>query len=187
MRPKSLAFSVAIACVATVGVTMLVHAQAPAAAAANPISGGSKVMFQIVSGYVTKSADKASEEIYAFKPTPEVRSFGQIIGHVADDHYGICAAALGEKPPVEGIEKSKTTKADLVKALADSVAYCQKAYSALTDASGAEVVPFFGQKMARLSVLDFNTAHDYEHYGNLVTYMRLKGIVPPSSERQPGR
>jgi uncharacterized damage-inducible protein DinB len=163
-----------------------VHAQAPAGAA-NPMSGGSKMMFQMVSGYLTRSAEKVPEDVYAFKPTPEVRSFGQIIGHVAEENYGICAAALGEKPPVEGIEKSKTTKAELAKALADSVAYCQKAYSSLTDASGAEMMPFFGQKLARLSILDFNTSHDYEHYGNLVTYMRLKGIVPPSSERQGGR
>jgi len=170
---------------AVVGAIAFAQAQAPATA--NPISAGSKMMFQIVSGYVTKSADKVSEEIYAFKPTADVRTFGQIIGHVAEENYLICAAAQGEKPPVEGIEKSKTTKADLVKALADSVAYCQKAYGSLTDASGAEVMPFFGQKMARLSILDFNTAHDYEHYGNLVTYMRLKGIVPPSSERPAGK
>jgi uncharacterized damage-inducible protein DinB len=70
-----------------------------------------------------------------------------------------------------------------VKALADSVACCGKAYGGLTDASGAEVVPFFGQKIARVSILDFNVAHDYEHYGNLVTYMRIKGHVPPSTER----
>jgi uncharacterized damage-inducible protein DinB len=112
-----------------------------------------------------------------------VRSFGQIIGHVAEDNYLICASAMGEKPPVTDIEKTKTTKADLVKALADSIAYCGKAYGSLTDASGAEMMPFFGRKMARLSILDFNTAHDYEHYGNLSTYMRLKGIVPPSSEK----
>ncbi len=181
MRSYFRLFLVAFAC-ALAGAVAVSQAQAQAPATANPVSAGSRVMFQIVSGYVTKSAEKVSEEIYAFKPTPEVRTFGQIIGHVADDHYVICAAAQGEKPPVEGIEKSKTTKADLVKALADSVAYCQKAYAALTDVSGAEVMPFFGQKMARVSILDFNTAHDYEHYGNLVTYMRLKGIVPPSSE-----
>jgi uncharacterized damage-inducible protein DinB len=179
-------FLIAVVSAAALGAA-IVQAQAPSGAAANPMSAGSRTMFQIVSGYVTKSAEKASEEIYAFRPTPDVRTFGQIIGHVAEDHFVICAAALGEKPPVEGIEKSKTTKTELVKALADSVAYCQKAYTALTDASGAEVLPFFGQKMARLTILDFNSAHDYEHYGNLVTYMRLKGMVPPSSERQPGR
>ena len=174
-------FLVALACAALAGVA-LAQAQAPSAAPANPLTAGSKMMFQVISGYVTKSADKVSEEIYAFKPTPEVRSFGQIVGHLADANYGICASAVGEKPPVTGIEKSKTAKADLVKALADSVAYCQKAYDGLTDANAADVMTFFGQKMSRMSILDFNTAHEYEHYGNLVTYMRLKGIVPPSSE-----
>ncbi|MBP7572221.1 MAG: DinB family protein [Acidobacteria bacterium] len=160
-------------------------AQPPAAPSANPISDGSRMMFQIVSGFVTKSAEKAPEELYAFKPTPEVRTFGQLVGHTADSAYFICASAMGEKPPVEGIEKTKTTKADLVKALTDSVAYCQKAYGGLTDATAGEQLPFFHGKLARVTILDFSTAHLYEHYGNMVTYMRLKGIVPASSEKQP--
>ena len=143
-----------------------------------------KQMYTGIKNNMTKMAEKMPEENYAFKPTPEVRSLGQIIAHVAEDHYNICSAALGEKPPVEGIEKSKTTKAEIVKALADSVTYCQKALGNLTDANAGEMMPFFNQKLARVSILDFNTAHDYEHYGNLVTYMRLKGIVPPSSERR---
>lgn len=184
MKFQSRPFLVAIA-IAAIGATALAQGQAPAPG--NPISDGSRMMFQIISGFVTKSADKVAEDVYAFKPTPEVRSFGQLIGHVAEDNYIICAAAMGEKPPVEGIEKSMTTKADLVKALADSVAYCQKAYGGLTDATAAQEMPFFGRKMARVSILDFNSAHVYEHYGNLVTYMRLKGIVPPSSEKPPGK
>ena len=179
-------FLVALA-VAAFGAVALAQAPAQAPASANPISDGSRMMFQIVSGFVTRSADKVSEEIYAFKPTPEVRSFGQLVGHVAEDNYVICAAAMGEKPPVEGIEKSKTTKADLVKALADSVAYCQKAYGGMTDATAGQEMPFFNRKLAKVSILDFNTAHVYEHYGNLVTYMRLKGIVPPSSEKPAGK
>lgn len=123
-----------------------------------------------------------SEDLYSFKPSPDVRSFGQPVGHVADRNFGICAAAQQEQPPVQGIEKSKTSKADLVQALADSFTCCQKAYASLTDARAAEVVPFRSWKMARVSVLDFNTAHNDEHYGNMVTCMRLKGIVPPSSE-----
>ncbi len=170
---------VTLACAAVAAVAFAQAQSAPA----SPIAGGSKMMFQVVGGYVTKTADKVAEDLYAFKPTPEVRSLGQIIAHVADAHYEFCSAALGEKPPVEGIEKSKTTKAEIVKALADSVAYCQKALGNLTDANAGEMMPFFGQKLARVSILDFNTAHDYEHYGNLVTYMRLKGIVPPSSEK----
>jgi len=174
--PAALVFAVA-------GAIALAHAQAPAATA-NPVSAGSKAMFQMIAGYVTRSADKVGEDLYSFKPTPEVRSFGQLIGHVAEENFGICATAAGEKPPMTDIEKTKTTKADLVSALAASVAYCNKIYSGMTDARGAEVVPFFGQlKLPRTSILDFNVAHDYEHYGNMVTYMRLKGIVPPSSEK----
>lgn len=180
MRTTSRILLVALACAAVAAVAFAQAQSAPA----NSIASGSKTMFGIVSGFVTKTADKVPEDLYAFKPTPEVRSLGQIIAHVAEDHYNICAAALGEKPPVEGIEKSKTTKAEIVKALADSVTYCQKALGNLTDANAGDPLPFFGQKLARVSILDFNTAHDYEHYGNLVTYMRLKGIVPPSSERQ---
>lgn len=179
MRTASRLVLVALVC----AVAAAAFAQTQSAPA-NPITASTKMMFQIVSGYVTRTADKVPDDLYAFKPTPEVRSLGQIIAHVAEGHYTICSAALGEKPPVEGIEKSKTTKAEIVKALADSVAYCQKALGSLTDASAGEMLPFFGQKLARVSILDFNTAHDYEHYGNLVTYMRLKGIVPPSSEKQ---
>ena len=135
-------------------------------------------------GDIVRSAEKVDEPIYAFRPTPEVRTFGQIIGHVADANFGICATAIGEKPPVSDIETTITTKAALLKALKDSFAYCEKAYAGMTDAKGAEVVPFFGgQKLARVSILDFNTAHSYEHYGNMVTYMRMKGIVPASSEK----
>ncbi len=183
MRPFT-RMLLAVLAVAVVVPTLVAGGQAPAAPISDPISSSSRTMFKIVSGFVSRSADKVGEDLYSFKPTPEVRSFGQLVGHVADANFGICATAQGEKPPMQGIEKSKSSKADLVKALADSFAYCQKAYDSMSDARGAEVVPFFGQKMARVSVLDFNTAHNYEHYGNMVTYMRLKGIVPPSSEPQ---
>ncbi len=171
--------------IAAVGCATLVAAtsQSQPDAAANPLSAGSKATFGIISGFITRSAAKVDESVYAFKPTPDVRSFGQLLGHIADANYAICGAAAGDKPPMSSVEKTMTTKADLTKALAEAFAYCDKVYSGMTDAKGAEVVPFFGQKMARISVLDFNTAHDYEHYGNLVTYMRLKGIVPPSSEK----
>ena len=158
------------------------------AQSANPLSGGAKATYEVVKGYIIKSAAKVGEENYAFKPTPEVRSFGQLIGHVADSNFAICSTAAGEKPPMGGfdpassIEKSKTTKADLQQALADSFAYCDKVHAAMTDTAGAQTVKFFNGDMAKLSVLEFNTHHDFEHYGNMVTYMRLKGIVPPSSE-----
>lgn len=149
---------------------------------ANPLSAGQKGIYTMVKNNVLKAADKMPEENYAYKPTPEVRSFGQLIGHIADAQYLFCSAVLGEKNPALGIEKGKTTKADLVEALKEGFAYCDKAYDGMTDAQAAEIVKFFGRDQAKLSVLAFNTAHDDEHYGNIVTYMRLKNLVPPSSE-----
>ena len=154
---------------------------ASAPAPTDPLSGGAKAIFGITKNDLVKSAAMMSDENYAFKPTPDVRSFGQIIGHVADAQYLFCSVALGEQNPKPDIEKTKTKKADLVAALNDAFAYCDKAYNGMTDAHASEIVKFFGRDMAKLSILSFNAAHNFEHYGNLVTYMRLKGLVPPSS------
>ncbi len=156
-----------------------VFAQAPA----NPLSADLKSAWNQIKGNIAKSAEKLPEEQYSFKPSPDVRSFGQLIGHIADANYMICGAAKGEQKAM-GIEKSKTSKADLIAALADSAAYCDSAYDALTDASAAEMVKMFGRERTRMGALQTNVAHDNEHYGNLVTYMRMKGLVPPSSERR---
>jgi uncharacterized damage-inducible protein DinB len=157
-------------------------AQPPAAPPSDPLSQGQKGIYAIVKSAVLRGAEKMPEEEYAFKPTPDVRSFGQLVGHVADAQYMFCAAAMGEKPTPMGVEKGKTSKADLVQALKDAVAYCDKAYDGMTDAEAAKMVKFFGRDMAKLTVLSFNSAHTDEHYGNMVTYMRMKGVVPPTSE-----
>lgn len=149
----------------------------------NPMSTAVKNQYNTAKTNLTKAAEKMSDADYSFKATADVRSFGQIVGHVADANYMFCSAAQGEKSPSTGsAEKTKTTKADLLAALNESFAYCDKAYDALTDAKAAEKVKFGRGEVARLGVLTFNNMHDYEHYGNLVTYMRLKGVVPPSSE-----
>jgi uncharacterized damage-inducible protein DinB len=124
------------------------------------------------------------EDNYSFKPTPDVRTFGQLVGHVADASIMFCSQVLGEANPAKNIEKTKTAKADLVAALKDGVAYCNKAIDGMTDAKGAQMVKLFNFSMAKLTVLSLNTAHTDEHYGNMVTYLRLKGIVPPTSENQ---
>jgi uncharacterized damage-inducible protein DinB len=129
-----------------------------------------------------RSADKMPEENYNFKPTEAVRSYGQIVGHVADAQYTFCSVALAENNPAPRIEQSKTSKADLIAALKDAFAYCDKAYDLMTDASATQTVKLFGGEAPRLGVLIANNTHAVEHYGNLVTYMRLKNIVPPSSE-----
>ena len=158
--------------------SVLAHAQSTS----DPLSAGIKGIYNISKNDVSRSAEKMPEENYSFQPTAEVRTFGQIIGHVADAQYLFCSAAIGEKNPGLNIEKTKTTKADLVKALNDALAYCDKAYDSMADAHAADMVTFFGQQRAKLAVLAFNAAHNMEHYGNLVTYMRIKGLVPPSSE-----
>ncbi len=166
--------------------TLIVAAQQPPAAApANPITVSEKGLYSFISGAVVGAAEKMPESNYDFKPTPEVRSFGQLVGHVADANYNFCAQAIGEEAPVKGIEKSKTTKADLVVAVKGAVAYCNQAFDKMTDAKGSEITKFSRFQLAKLSLLSLNTAHTDEHYGNMVTYLRLKGIVPPTSESQP--
>jgi uncharacterized damage-inducible protein DinB len=160
--------------------------QAQAAAAANPITASERGVYSFVSGAVIHAAEKMPEENYSFKPTPEIRSFGQLVGHVADASYMFCSTALGESNPGKDVEKTKTSKADLVAAVKDAVAYCNKAFDNMTDAKGAELTKVMNIPLAKLTVLSLNTAHTDEHYGNMVTYLRLKGIVPPTSENQSG-
>ena len=110
-------------------------------------------------------------------------ALGQLFGHVANANFMICSTIAGEKSPATAdFEKTATTKAALTKALADSYAYCEKVYAATTDAEGGKMVELFGMKMAKLAALGFNTAHNFEHYGNIVTYLRLNKMVPPSSQ-----
>jgi uncharacterized damage-inducible protein DinB len=160
---------------------------AQSAAPANPITASEKGLYSFVSNAVVGAAQKMPEENYSFKPTPEVRSFGQLVGHVADASYTFCSLAIGEANPTKDIEKTKTSKADLVAALKDGVAYCNKAFAGMTDAKGSQTVKFMSFDLAKLTMFSLNTAHTDEHYGNMVTYLRLKGIVPPTSENPPGQ
>ena len=163
-----------------------VHAQT-----ANPLTSGARLHYGIIKGYVTRAAAKMPEEQYSFRPVPEVRTFAQLIGHLADSNYRLCSVLAGQDPPRDaGIERTAKSKTELMKALGESFAYCDAQYAAMTDAAGTPIVKFDAGgegarvpiQMPRLTVLAFHTAHAFEHYGNVVTYMRLKGIVPPSSE-----
>ena len=203
------------------------RAQGAAGAGSDPVSKMLKGSFDTISRYITRSAEKMPEENYAFKPTPEVMSFGELVGHVANTHFSYCARVKGEKNPNDGNDIArKTAKADIVKGLADSVAYCSTVYAEMTDAKGLEPLPppmapptppappappaaaappssqagtpkppvpppappaaaapqTPPPPQAKLQRLLGNVTHDWEHYGNLVTYLRIKGLVPPSSE-----
>jgi uncharacterized damage-inducible protein DinB len=158
-------------------------AQAPAAPE-NPISDSQKRVYTLLSGVVIAAAEKVPEESYAFRP--DVRTFGQLVGHLADSQYYFCSSATGDAKPASDAEKSKTTKADLVAALKDAVAYCSTAYAGMTDAKGGQMAKMMNMDFAKLTILAANFAHMYEHYGNMSTYMRIRGIVPPTSEKSAG-
>lgn len=151
----------------------------------NPLTANAKVQFGAITGFVVRSAEKVPDDLYSFRATPDVRSMGELFGHVADALFSMCSTAGGMKPPRSGIEKNVTTKTALVAALKEGVSYCNTVFDAMTDQKGTEAVPFYFGPTPRLSVLYFSVTHTYEHYGNLVTYMRLKNIVPPSSEAKP--
>lgn len=153
----------------------------PLAAQTGAVAGMGAI-YTVAKNNVTKAAEQMSEENYAFKPTPEVRSFGQLVGHVANANFMICSMALGEKNPNATDFEKTDAKAGLVQGLKDSFTYCDKAY-AMTDAKGMEEATLFGMKTNKMGILSFNSGHDMEHYGNMVTYFRLKGMVPPSSQR----
>ncbi len=152
---------------------------------ADPLSAGQKALYEGITNNIIRAAEKMPEANYSFKPTPDVRSFGQLVGHLAEYQYIFCSGAAGEKPPVTGIEDRKTSKADLVQALQEGYAYCDKIYSGMTDSKLAENASVEGRPRAILTILTLTIAHNDEHYGNMVTYLRIKGIVPPSSERRP--
>jgi uncharacterized damage-inducible protein DinB len=161
------------------------------AASANPGANtavavnAAKGMWQAMTNYITAAAEQMPEADYAFRPAQDVRTFGQLIGHVAGAQAMICAAALGEKAAGEDdIEKSATTKAALLDALKTTTQYCERAY-AQSDAAGAGATTLFGRPNTRIGALVMNGVHNAEHYGNLVTYMRIKGMVPPSSQPRP--
>jgi uncharacterized damage-inducible protein DinB len=184
---KKLGFALAVLMAVPGALLGQEKSQPQSAPPANPITASEKGFYSFVSGVVIGAAQKMPEENYGFKPTPEVRSFGQIVGHVADAQYMFCALAQGEPNPAKGIEKTKTSKADLVAALKDAVAYCNKAFDSMTDAKGSQMVKFMNYDVAKLTVFSINTAHTDEHYGNIVTYLRIKGIVPPTSENPPAQ
>ena len=156
------------------------------AAGANPISQSMRITWSEATRNLQQSAELAPEEILTFRPTDAVRSFGEILAHAAGSNYMFCAIAKGEKAPSNDDEilKVAASKTKLAKAVADSIAYCNGVMDALTDQQAAEpVTAWGGRKMPRAAVLLLATSHLDLHYGNLVTYFRLKGIVPPSSRQ----
>ena len=147
-----------------------------------------KAMHGIIRRNLAEAAAAMPAADFAFKPTPQVRSYGELLGHVINANFYFCSQARGEKPNFGATDYGKVSdKAALVKGLTEALAYCDAVYDATTDANVGQAVSVQGRgggtPTTRGLVLMFNTTHNNEHYGNLVVYLRLKNIVPPSTAR----
>ena len=158
------------------------------------VAGAIRNLYNGVKNNIIRSGEKMPEEFYGLHPgtQEEVRTFGQHLAHVANFNYLWCAQAKGEKNPNAGInlEKTLTTKDQFMKALRASYDYCDGAYNALTEANGSEVLTITQEsgrqvQQTRMGLLMLNVAHNEELYGNIITTLRIKDIVPPSSEPRP--
>src|SRR3712207_2950870 len=151
-------------------------------APANPAVAMQRSLWRGNIRYLTIAAEEWPEADYDWKPVATVRSFGQLIAHVAGSQYAFCAPALGENRDADegNVERNATTKAAIVAALKASTEYCDRAYN-ISDAQAARPATFFGNPSTGLYAIASNAGHNAEHYGNIVTYMRIKGMVPPSS------
>ena len=147
------------------------------------ITGAINSTYLMAKGWILKSADMMSEENYKWQPTPDVRTFGRLIAHIADDNNVFCGSLIGGPMSFGAVEKALGTgsKADLKKALEDSFGNCDKAFALGDEKLLTETASGIGGVQPKLGLLAFNNAHIMEHYGNVITYMRLKGLVPPSS------
>ncbi len=159
---------------------------APPILAAQANAGGAvasvKPHFDRVKSLYVRSAEAMPEGKYGFRPTPDVRTYGQLLGHVANETYMFCADAFGTPNPNKTDFEKTASQAEMVAGLKGAFAYCDAAYG-MSDAKAMEQVESMGGKGSRLWLLIYNVTHDSEHYGNIVTYLRLNGIVPPSSQR----
>ena len=178
MHPSRLIPALALALAAQLASALPARAQAADASIAALRSNWHSVIENI-----TAAATELTESEYAYRPVATVRTFGELIGHIAGAQNLMCAAALGDPQPAEdAVERAAKTKAALVAALKASTEYCAKAY-AIGAATGAMTAELFGQPSTRVGALALNAVHDGEHYGNIITYLRMMGKVPPSSRR----
>ncbi len=151
---------------------------------AGPMSTEIRHSYEAVKKNLLGAAAKMPEADYSFKPTPEIRSFGEVVEHVIMAQTHTCPALTGAEA---GAAPQGTTKSDLQKALANSFTLCDKAYDSLADATAAEMIKTPRGQRTKLGALSGNVTHDTEQYAILAVYMRLKGLVPPSSEKPSGR
>ena len=154
------------------------------------LAATAKAMHATIRRDIAEAAEALPAEDFGFKPTPEVRSFAQLVGHLVNANFFFCSQAKGAATPATTNFERVAEKAALIKGLSDALAYCDAVYESTTDADFNQAVTLTGfpgmnpkTATSRGAVLMFNTTHNNEHYGNIVVYLRLKGKVPPSTAR----
>jgi uncharacterized damage-inducible protein DinB len=145
-------------------------------AASNPLTTTLSIFRLNMQDKIIKSADAMPESKYSYRPAKEVRSFAEILNHVADISYTLCSNVKGEANPMA--TTTKVSKAEIMAYLKGSFDYCDGVYSGFTDAHLNDPAEFFGVKTNKMFILTQVGNHDALHYGNLVTYLRLNGLVP---------
>jgi hypothetical protein len=171
-------------CVSIAWSQVIVPGSAPAAVqapAGNPVVSEARSAYNQIKTNLTGMASKMPPESYDFKPVPEIRAFGELMAHVADSQIGTCSALRGARKT--GDAASKKTKDEIVAALKASFDECDAAWEATTDANALEMSTGGRMQRSRVGTLISNTVHNNEEYGYGCLYLRLKGIVPPSSDR----
>jgi uncharacterized damage-inducible protein DinB len=151
----------------------------------NPLSTELKQNYDMRKNALLAEADRMPNSDYAFQATSAVGTFGSRVAHVADAQMMICSAVKGESKKAD--TAGKTSKADLMAALKASFDYCDPVYGSMTDATATQEVKIFGRPQSKLSALWGNVAHDSEMYGYMAVYLRLKDLVPPTSDRRPNQ
>ena len=156
-------------------------AQAPTAGQKVGLAVGLQRSYEAVKGNLTKAAERMPEADYGFKvaSVPDMRTYGQWIGHQADNQFTNCATLKGATSPSQGNEK-KATKAELVRALSDAFAYCDGAISSLTDQNAMQLIKQGEGETARGAIVSALLAHALESNGIVTVYLRAKGLVPPA-------
>jgi uncharacterized damage-inducible protein DinB len=147
----------------------------------NPLSAELKARYTAIKNNMLKTADKMSDADYAFKPVDTIRTFGGLIGHVADAQAGACGRVKGEQKQLGA--SAKTAKGELVAALKESFDYCDAVYDSLKDSDLTQMLGQAPRQSSKSAALWGLIVHSNEEYGYLAVYMRLKGVVPPSSDR----
>ncbi len=146
----------------------------------SPVTTEAKQAFDHVKENIVKAAEAMPEENYSFQPTPDIRTFGQLVGHIVQAQAHYCSAVEGTHTQLD--PASLKSKADLVAALRQTGDECDKAYDSVNASNMAHVVGGGRTQHSELGILYGNIAHDNEEYGYMCVYLRLKGIVPPSSQ-----